>query len=96
MHSHSRAGTEADKISDFELKLMDIDSETLSIPETEYKGVVNMPASEFQRICRDLTTIGDVGMQQRCENGVEMKRVGWRRGRGRVGDDSRGDASHTA
>lgn len=49
----------ADKISDFELKLMDIDSETLAIPETSYQAVVTLPASEFQRICRDLTILGD-------------------------------------
>jgi len=48
-----------DKISDFELKLMDIDSEHLAIPDTEYKAVVTMSSSEFQRICRDLTILGD-------------------------------------
>merc|ERR1719265_2012485 len=41
-----------DRISDFELKLMDIDSEHLGIPETEYKAQIKLPASEFQRICR--------------------------------------------
>jgi proliferating cell nuclear antigen len=41
-----------DKISDFELKLMDIDSEHLGIPDTEYEAVVKMPSTEFQRICR--------------------------------------------
>lgn len=48
-----------DKISDFEMKLMDIDSEHLGIPETEYSAVVQMPSAEFLRICRDLSTIGD-------------------------------------
>merc|ERR1712137_353988 len=48
-----------DKISDFELKLMDIDSEHLGIPDTEYSAVVKMPSAEFQRICRDLSQIGD-------------------------------------
>ena len=50
-----------DKISDFELKLMDIDSEHLGIPDTEYSAVVKMPAAEFQRIMRDLSSIGDTG-----------------------------------
>lgn len=49
----------ADRVSDFELKLMDIDSEHLGIPETEYKCSVKMPAGEFQRIMRDLATLGD-------------------------------------
>ncbi len=38
---------------------MDIDSEHLGIPETEYKVVVKMPAGEFQRIVRDLGVLGD-------------------------------------
>lgn len=38
---------------------MDIDSEHLGIPDTEYAAVVKMPSSEFMRICRDLTTIGE-------------------------------------
>jgi len=49
----------ADRISDFELKLMDIDSEHLGIPETDYKATIKMPAAEFQRICKDLSTLGD-------------------------------------
>eukprot|EP00960_Hanusia_phi_P072487 767798-Hanusia_phi.AAC.3 len=38
---------------------MDIDSEHLGIPDTEYKATVKMSAAEFQRIMRDLSTIGD-------------------------------------
>ena len=48
-----------ERVSDFELKLMDIDGEHLGIPDTHYKCTVTMPAGEFQRICRDLTAIGD-------------------------------------
>mmetsp|Transcript_13166 Transcript_13166/g.31946 ORF Transcript_13166/g.31946 Transcript_13166/m.31946 type:complete len:260 (-) Transcript_13166:229-1008(-) len=48
-----------DRISDFDVKLMDIDSEHLGIPDTEYKATVKMSAAEFQRIMRDLATIGD-------------------------------------
>eukprot|EP00850_Spirogloea_muscicola_P000034 SM000001S04436 [mRNA] locus=s1:261514:262861:+ [translate_table: standard] len=50
-----------DRISDFEMKLMDIDSEHLGIPETEYDALIRMPSAEFLRICRDLSTIGDTG-----------------------------------
>merc|ERR1711907_554836 len=41
------------------LKLMDIDSEHLGIPDTDYKAQIKMPSAEFQRICRDLTVLGD-------------------------------------
>ncbi len=49
----------ADKISDFQMKLMDIDTEHLGIPDTEYEATVKMSSNEFQRICRDLSSIGD-------------------------------------
>lgn len=43
------------------MKLMDIDSEHLGIPETEYEAIIRMPSQEFARICRDLSSIGDTG-----------------------------------
>jgi proliferating cell nuclear antigen len=48
-----------DRISDFEFKLMDIETEHLGIPETEYKCSVRMPSGEFQRIIRDIAVFGD-------------------------------------
>ncbi|KAF8090797.1 hypothetical protein N665_0466s0001 [Sinapis alba] len=50
-----------DKIADFEMKLMDIDSEHLGIPDAEYHSIVRMPSAEFSRICKDLSSIGDTG-----------------------------------
>uniref|UniRef100_A0A8R7UKJ4 Proliferating cell nuclear antigen PCNA C-terminal domain-containing protein n=1 Tax=Triticum urartu TaxID=4572 RepID=A0A8R7UKJ4_TRIUA len=44
---------------DFEMKLMDIDSGHLGIPDSEYQAIVRMPSSEFSRICKDLSSIGD-------------------------------------
>jgi len=61
-----------DKISDFELKLLDIASEHLGIPDTEYKAVVNMPAPELQRICRDLTILGDTVVISVTKEGVKF------------------------
>lgn len=48
-----------DRISDFDFKLMDIESEHLGIPDTEYKCTVRMPSAEFQRIIRDVAVFGD-------------------------------------
>lgn len=53
--------SDQDKIADFEMKLMDIDSEHLGIPEAEYHAIVRMPSAEFARICKDLSSIGDTG-----------------------------------
>lgn len=47
------------KISDFEMKLMEIDQESLGIPEMEYKVTIKMPSSDFLKIMRDLSSIGD-------------------------------------
>merc|ERR1719197_2304631 len=50
---------EEDRVSHFSLKLMEIDSEHLGIPDTEYKTQLQMSSSEFQRICRDLAVLGE-------------------------------------
>merc|ERR1711907_215842 len=61
-----------EKISDFELKLMVIDSEHLGIPETDYCAEVTMPSGEFQKICRDLTTFGDTATISAAKDGVKF------------------------
>lgn len=48
-------------MSDFELKLMDIDSEHLGIPDTDYCATITMPSGEYARIMKDLSSIGDTG-----------------------------------
>jgi hypothetical protein len=51
----------SDRISEYDIKLMDIDQEHLGIPETEYAATITMPAAEFQRICRDLSALSESG-----------------------------------
>merc|ERR1719365_540546 len=60
------------RYSNFELKLNDIDAEQLGIPETEYGTTVKMPSSEFQRICRDLSAIGDTVTISATKQGVQF------------------------
>jgi len=48
-----------DRIADFELKLMDINSETLGIPDTSYLCTIKIFSGEFQRIIRDHQVLGD-------------------------------------
>ncbi|KAG5439688.1 hypothetical protein PCK2_000728, partial [Pneumocystis canis] len=48
-----------DRISEYDIKLMDIDQEHLGIPDTEYSVVVKMLSADFQRICRDLLALGE-------------------------------------
>jgi proliferating cell nuclear antigen len=65
-----------DKISDFEMKLMDIDSEHLGIPEAEYHAIVRMPSAEFARICKDLSSIGDTVVISVTKEGVKFSTKG--------------------
>ena len=65
-----------DRISDFELKLMDIDSEHLGIPDTDYKCSIKMPAAEFQRICKDLSILGDTVTIAVGKDGVKFSVAG--------------------
>ncbi|GFS39229.1 proliferating cellular nuclear antigen 1 [Actinidia rufa] len=65
-----------DKIADFEMKLMDIDSEHLGIPEAEYHAIVRMPSSEFSRICKDLSSIGDTVVISVTKEGVRFSTRG--------------------
>ncbi|XP_041994816.1 proliferating cell nuclear antigen-like [Salvia splendens] len=65
-----------DKISDFEMKLMDIDSEHLGLPEAEYHAIVRMPSVEFSRICKDLSSIGDTVAISVTKEGVKFSSTG--------------------
>merc|ERR1711933_631644 len=49
---------EDDRIADFDLKLMQIESEHMEIPEQQYKVVAKLPSSEFLKVCRDLKEHG--------------------------------------
>ena len=66
----------ADRVSDFELRLMDIDSEQLGIPDTEYAATVKLPSSEFARIVRDLASIGDTVVISVTKDGVKFSTTG--------------------
>ncbi|KAI3633647.1 hypothetical protein MIR68_008594 [Amoeboaphelidium protococcarum] len=48
-----------ERVGEYDLKLMDIEQEHLAIPDTDYEANVTMSAAEFQRICRDLATLGE-------------------------------------
>jgi len=65
-----------EKVSDYELKLVDLDTEHLGIPDTEYSCIVKMPAGEFQRICRDLSQLGDSVVIACTKDGVKFSATG--------------------
>merc|ERR1712048_1258858 len=63
---------EDDRIADFDLKLMQIESEHMEIPEQQYKVVVKMPSSEFLKVCRDLKEFGETMQIQASKDGIRF------------------------
>lgn len=45
--------------TDFKMKLLDVDSEEIKIPDVDFDSVITMPSAYFQRICRDMLNISD-------------------------------------
>ena len=48
-----------DKISEFNLSLITIDSENLGIPETDFTSICTMPSGEFARICKEFVGLSE-------------------------------------
>jgi proliferating cell nuclear antigen len=68
--------TDSDRIAEYDMKLMDIDSDTLGIPDTEYDARVTMPSSEFTRIVRDLSQLGESVRIEVSKEGVRFASEG--------------------
>ncbi|KAG1857026.1 proliferating cell nuclear antigen, N-terminal domain-containing protein [Suillus subalutaceus] len=66
----------SDRIAEYDMKLMDIDAETLGIPDTEYDARVTMTASEFTRIVRDLSQLGESVRIEVSKEGVRFASEG--------------------
>lgn len=62
--------------SEYEVKLSDIDGENLGIPESDYDVTIKMPSGELNRICRDLSQLGDTLEINCLKNGVTFKTEG--------------------
>merc|ERR1712107_709744 len=65
-------GGDDDRIADFDLKLMQIESEHMEIPEQQYKVVAKLPSAEFQRICRDLKEFGETMHVKASKEGITL------------------------
>ncbi|KAL1953613.1 hypothetical protein VTO42DRAFT_2531 [Malbranchea cinnamomea] len=62
----------ADRISEYDIKLMDIDQEHLAIPDTEYAATVDMPSAEFRRICSDLGALSESVLIEASKDGIKF------------------------
>ena len=50
---------DSDRVAEYDMKLMDIDTDALGIPDTDYDARITMPSSEFARLVRDLSSLGE-------------------------------------
>lgn len=52
----------ADKnsVTDFKLKLLDVDTEEITIRDEDFDSVITMPSAYFQRLCRDMLNISTI------------------------------------
>ncbi|KII85000.1 hypothetical protein PLICRDRAFT_117414 [Plicaturopsis crispa FD-325 SS-3] len=66
----------SDRLSEYDMKLMDIDADTLGIPDTDYDVRVTMPSSEFTRIVRDLSLLGESVRIEVSKDGVRFTSEG--------------------
>lgn len=48
-----------ERTADYELRLLNLEQDHLAIPDTDYTCVVHMPATEFARICRDMSAFNE-------------------------------------
>ncbi|KYQ91070.1 proliferating cell nuclear antigen [Tieghemostelium lacteum] len=61
-----------DRISDFEIKLLEIKNEQYGIRDSDHTAVIKMPSAELQRICRDLSIIGEIVTISADKQGVKF------------------------
>merc|ERR1711953_336698 len=64
--------SEEDRIADFDLKLMQIESEHMEIPEQQYRVIARLPSAEFQKICRDLKEFGETMQEMASKEGIKF------------------------
>ncbi|KAI9845802.1 MAG: hypothetical protein M1837_004482 [Sclerophora amabilis] len=64
--------SESDRLSEYDIKLMEIDQDHLGIPETDYAATISMPSAEFQKICRDLIALSESVSIEATKEGVKF------------------------
>lgn len=47
-------------VTTFKLNLLDLDEEELDVPPARFKSVINIPSTDFQKICRDMNNLSQL------------------------------------
>ncbi|KAJ1953959.1 proliferating cell nuclear antigen-like protein [Linderina pennispora] len=66
----------SERVSEFSLKLMDIDADSVDIPDMDYQAIIDMSSSEFSRIIRDLSSVGEAVSIDATKQGVKFSSAG--------------------
>ncbi|KWU42207.1 proliferating cell nuclear antigen, partial [Rhodotorula sp. JG-1b] len=66
----------ADRVGEYEMKLMDIDADHLGIPDTVYDAEISLSSAEFARIIRDLKELGESVKIEVSKEGVRFSADG--------------------
>lgn len=68
------ANEDKSTISKADMKLLDLNVESMNVPDTQYDAVITMGSDDFQRICRDMSGISSsLRIQSRADdNGIEF------------------------
>ncbi|KAJ1675586.1 hypothetical protein EV182_000985 [Spiromyces aspiralis] len=69
-------GKNGERVSQFDLKLLDIDSEHVSVPEQDYDCDIKISSAEFAKICRDLSGLGQSMVIDVTKEGVRFSAGG--------------------
>merc|ERR1712078_237442 len=64
--------TAEDEVSEFDLKLMQIESEHMEIPEQQYQVVTQMPSAKFLKIVKDLKEFGETMQISASKDGLRF------------------------
>ena len=63
----------SDRISEFQLKLLEFNPEQLGIPDANYSAIVRITSSEYRRICTDLSALGDSMTLEVSQDGIKFE-----------------------
>merc|ERR1712006_11005 len=64
--------TAEDEVSEFDLKLMQIESEHMEIPEQQYQVTTQMPSAKFLKIVKDLKEFGETMQISASKDGLRF------------------------
>jgi len=59
-----------DRIADFDLKLTQLESQYMDIPEQHYKVMAKLPSAEFLKLCRELREFGETLQIKASKEGI--------------------------